>query len=84
MIIGGKEYQIGQHVRIVSAKSILHYRYGISGNEYKKMAGLTGTIVSESDYNEKAVANLQVDVEFADKYHNGMTRLFEDDEIELL
>lgn len=84
MIIGGKEYQIGQHIRIISAKSILHYKYGMKDDENQKMSGETGIIVSESDFDEYAVANLKLDKEYAGSYNNGMTRLFKDDEIELV
>lgn len=84
MIIGGKEYQIGDHIRIISAKSILHYKYGMIGDKIEDMKGLTGIIVSESTYNEDARANLKLDDIYAAQYNNGMTRLFKDDEIELI
>lgn len=86
MIIGGKEYQIGQHIRILSAKDVLHYEYGMKGYENSEMSGLTGTIVAEAEsiYNENVIANLKLDAWCMDSFHNGMTRLFKDDEIELV
>lgn len=29
MLIGGKEYKTGQRIKVINAKSILHYKYGI-------------------------------------------------------
>ena len=84
MIIGGKEYQIGQHIRIISAKDVLHYEYGMKGHEDLEMEGCTGTIIAESTYNENVVANLKLDDWCAKFFNNGMTRLFKDDEIELI
>lgn len=84
MIIGGKEYKIGDHIRIVSAKSVLHYDYGMKGQEMEESKGQTGVIVAESTYNKNARANLKLDDEYAMHYKNGMTRLFKDDEIELI
>lgn len=31
MLIGGKEYKTGQRIKIINAKSILHYKYGMTG-----------------------------------------------------
>lgn len=84
MQIGGKEYKIGQHVRIVNAKSVLHYSYGVSGDIDHEMTGVTGTIISESNYGKNARANLKVDAPWDTKYHNGITRLFCDDELEII
>lgn len=84
MQIGGKEYKTGQHIRIVNAKSILHYSYGISGDTDHEMTGVTGTIVSESNYDKNARANLKVDAPWDTKYHNGTTRLYCDDELEII
>lgn len=36
MIIGGKEYNIGDHIRTISVKSILHYEYGMEGDVDEK------------------------------------------------
>lgn len=82
MIIGGKRYEIGQHVRIISAKSVLHYIYGISGYENEQLKGVSGIIVSESYYDRNAVCNLKVDKQYEKNYKNGMTRIYKDDEIE--
>lgn len=30
MLIGGKEYKTGQRIKIINAKSILHYKYGMT------------------------------------------------------
>lgn len=84
MRIGNKEFNIGDHICIVSAKSVLHYDYGITGNENEYSKGVTGIITSESTYNENAVCNLKVDKSYVKLYKNGITRLFKDDEIELL
>lgn len=84
MTIGGKEFNIGDHVRIMSVKSVLHYYYGMTGNENLDSNGITGIIVAESTYNENAICNLKVDEQYASRYKNGITRLFRDDEIELL
>jgi len=83
MKIGGKEYEIGQHIRVISAKSVLHYVHGMTGNVDEKMAGLTGIIVAQNTAFPHAVANIKLDEPYAEHYKNGMTRLFEDDEIEL-
>lgn len=84
MMIGGKEYKAGQKIRIINAKSVLHYRYGMNGDRNDDMTGITGTITAESTYDEYARANLKVDEPYNTKYKNGMTRLFCDDEIELI
>lgn len=84
MKIGGKEYEIGQHIRVISAKSVLHYVHGVTGHVEKEMAGLTGIIVAPNTAFPHAVASIKVDEPYAKLYRNGMTRLFEDDEIELV
>lgn len=84
MQIGGKEYKIGQHVRIISAKSILHYSYGMVGDTDKNMSGITGVIVSESNFDKNARADLKVDAPWNTQYNNGIARLFCDDELELV
>ena len=48
------------------------------------MTGITGTITAESTYDRYARANLKVDKPYAEHYRNGMTRLFCDDEIEVI
>mgnify|MGYP001755500344 CR=1 FL=1 len=30
MLIGGKEYKTGQRIKVINAKSILHYKYGMT------------------------------------------------------
>lgn len=84
MLIGGKEFQVGQRIKILNAKSVLHYNYGMTGNINEDMTGITGIITAESTYDEHARANLKVDEPYNEKYENGMTRLFCDDEIELI
>lgn len=84
MLIGGKEYKIGQKIRILNAKSVLHYQYGIKEDCNKDMTGVTGIITAESTYDEYARADLKVDKPYSERYKNGMTRLFCDDEIELI
>ena len=84
MLIGGKEYTVGQKIRVINAKSVLHYYYGMTGNKNEDMTGITGIITEQSTYNEYARANLKVDKPYSEKYKNGMTRLFCDDEIELI
>ena len=84
MKIGGKEFEVGQHIRVVSAKSVLHYNYGMTGDVNDEMAGLTGVIVAPNTAFPYAVASIKVDEPYTKHYHNGMTRLFEDDEIELV
>jgi hypothetical protein len=84
MLIGGKEYKTGQRIRVINAKSVLHYRYGMLGELNKDMAGITGIITGESTYDEFARAELTVDAPYSAGYKNGMTRLFCDDEIELI
>lgn len=82
--IGGKYYQIGDHIRVKSAKSILHYEYGMKGEKDKHLTGCTGVILRESTYDKHTVAVLQLDPEHADGYKNGLTRLSVDDELEFL
>ena len=84
MLIGGKEYKTGQRIKAINAKSILHYKYGMTRDCNKDMTGITGVITAESTYDEYARANLRVDEPYSEHYRNGMTRLFCDDEIELL
>lgn len=84
MLIGVKEYKTGQRIKIINAKSILHYKYGMTGDCNKDMTGITGVITAESTYDEYARAELRVDEPYSEHYRNGMTRLFCDDEIELL
>lgn len=84
MLIGNKEYKVGQRIKVISAKSVLHYDYGMTGDYNKDMTGITGTIIGETAYGKYARANLKVDKPYQDRYRNGMTRLFCDDEIELL
>lgn len=50
MLIGGKEYKTGQRIKIINAKSILHYKYGMTGDCNKDMTGITGVITAESTY----------------------------------
>ncbi len=68
---------------MISAKSVLHYSYGMTSDENRDMKGITGIITEKSTYCEHARANLKVDKLYSKKYKNGMTRLFCDDEIEL-
>ena len=84
ILISGKEFEIGQRIRVISAKSVLHYSYGMAGNENEDMKGITGVIISKSTYCKYARAYLKVDEPYRDRYKNGMTRLFCDDEIELI
>lgn len=84
MIIGGKEYNIGDHIRTISVKSILHYEYGMEGDVDENMNGLHGIIISESTFSKDAVCNLKLDDSCVGTFRNGMTRLFKDDEIELI
>jgi len=84
MLIGGKEYKTGQRIKVINAKSILHYKYGMTRDCNKDMTGITGVITAESTYDEYARENLRVDEPYSEHYRNGMTRLFCDDEIELL
>lgn len=69
MQIGGKEYKVGQRIRIINAKSVLHYRYGMAGDCNEDMTGITGTITAESTYDRYARANLKVDKQYAEHYH---------------
>lgn len=84
MQIGGKEYKIGQRIKIINAKSVLHYRYGMTGDCNEYMTGITGTITAESTYDRYARADLKLDKPYREHYRNGMTRLFCDDEIEVI
>ena len=83
MLIGGKEYHIGDHVRVKHAPSTLYYDYGIK-NEMKELKGITGTLVMEEDYPRHAVARLRADEPYAQYFRDGMTKIFRDDELELL
>ena len=56
----------------------------MQGNSNEDMIGITGTITAESTYDKYARANLKVDEPYNERYKNGMTRLFCDDEIELI
>lgn len=82
IVIGGEEFEIGQRIRVIRAKSVLHYNCGMTGNENEDMKGITGVITSKSTYCKYARANLKVDEPYKDRYKNGMSRLFCDDEIE--
>lgn len=73
MLIGGKEYKTGQRIKVINAKSILHYKYGMTGDCNKDMTGITGVITAESTYDEYARANLRVDEPYSEHYRNGMT-----------
>lgn len=57
MLIGGKEYKTGQRIKVINAKSILHYKYGMTRDCNKDMTGITGVITAESTYDEYARAN---------------------------
>lgn len=50
MLIGGKEYKTGQRIKVINAKSILHYKYGMTGDCNKDMTGIMGVITAESTY----------------------------------
>lgn len=50
----------------------------------KNMNGLHGIIISESTFSKDAVCNLKLDDSCVGTFRNGMTRLFKDDEIELI
>ena len=84
MLIGGKKYDVGQRVRVINAKSVLHYVYGMTGNYKSSMTGITGVIICESCYSKYARAVLKVDEPYSRRYKNGLTRLLCDDEIELI
>ena len=71
ILINGKEFRIGQRIRIISAKSVLHYSYGMVGNEDEDMKGLIGVITSKSTYCKYARANIKVDEPYQDRYKNG-------------
>lgn len=62
----------------------MHYKYGMKGDCAKDVTGITGVITEESTYDEYARANLKVDEPYNKHYKNGITRLFCDDEIELI
>lgn len=62
MLIGGKEYKTGQRIKVINAKSILHYKYGMTRDCDKDMTGITGVITAESTFDEYARANLRVEV----------------------
>lgn len=47
MLIGGKEYKTGQRIKVINAKSILHYKYGMTRDCNKDMTGITGVITAE-------------------------------------
>lgn len=87
MIIGGKKFNIGDYVQIQSAKSILHYEYGMNGNEAVIYRGLTGTIEKEATPSIKncfRVAQLKVDEAYKHRFHNGILFILKDDELTLL
>ena len=84
MIIGGKEFHVGDRVEIVNAKSVLHYNYGMNGDTDHALTGITGIIESETHHTKNARANLKVDEHYSEKFVGGKTRLFCDDEVELL
>lgn len=82
MLIGNTEVNIRDRVRCISCKSVLHYHYGMTGDESSDMSGITGVIVGHSTYDQYAVAEMKVDE--PNHFKNGMTRLFCDDEIEII
>lgn len=47
MLIGGKEYKTGQRIKVINAKSILHYKYGMTRDCNKDMTGITGVITTD-------------------------------------
>lgn len=57
MLIGGKECKTGQRIKVINAKSILHYKYGMTGDCNKDMTGITGVITAESTYDEYAAVD---------------------------
>ena len=76
MQIGGKEYKVGQRIKVIKA--------GETAGGQEIVNGLTGTIIKESNYCKDAVAVLKLDEPHDKKFTKGTTRLFCDDEIELL
>ena len=84
MTIGGKEYFIGQRIRIVEAKSVLHYSHEVPNDTIEHYRGIIGTIIRESNYDENARAELDVDPPHRDRFHRGMMRLYCDDVLELI
>ena len=71
MLIGGKEYKTGQRIKVINAKSILHYKYGMTRDCNKDMTGITGVITAESTYDEYARANLRVAERHRKGYYRG-------------
>lgn len=57
MQIGGKEYRVGQRIRVINAKSVLHYRYGIIGDCNKDMTGINGTLRAAGGVLRRRVGN---------------------------
>lgn len=84
MNIDGREYKIGDHIKFIIPKSILHYKYGMTGEVDEKLVGLTGVIVSENTDISYSRANIKLDDWCKKGFRNGITQIYCDDEIELI
>lgn len=84
IMIGGKEYHLGDRVRIIKAYSILHYQEGIKDDINDVFSGMTGEILWRNDDENYFAAELAVDAPDDIRFKNKRMILMVDDELELL
>lgn len=84
IMIGGKAYHVGDHVRIVKAYSILHYQENIKGDVNDLFSGMTGTILWRSNDEDYFAAEIAVDAPNDGRFVNGRMVLMVDDELEFV
>jgi hypothetical protein len=74
MIISGKEFKTGDHIRVEHADSVLH----------ETMDGVTGTIIGFSSCGGRTRANVHVDAMFRGRFLDGIMHLFGNDSVGLV
>lgn len=95
MLIGGKEFKFGDHIRIVKAYSDAYYKNRQHSNNIhvekdvdENRTGLTGVIVFKDNNRRITPYRVLVRIDDADvrkqKYYHGETYVYPEDEVELI
>jgi len=95
MLIGGKEFNVGDHIRIVKAYSGAYYKNRQQSNNIdvekdvdENRTGLTGVIVRKDENGRIAPYRVLVRIDDADarkqKYYHGETYVYPEDEVQLI
>lgn len=88
MLIGSKEFNVGDHIRVVKAYSCAFYKGEIPKTIDKCRTGLTGVIVCKVEDTRITPYRVLVRIDDTDvrrtKYYHGETYVYPEDEVELI